>query len=286
MNRNLFLLFLALFFYTTASAQKIRMASVGNPENFNIFSMIKEDKSITNFHGFECADFIYNGRNCKVVKPKIAAPGKPWVWRARFWGHEPQTDVSLLERGFHVVYSDVAELYGNSESIDLWNQFYSLMRRCGLAEKAVLEGMSRGGVYAYNWALANPGKVACVYADAPVLDLKSWPGGKGKSLGSKKDWEIFKKDYRLTDDQADNFNNSPLDNAAKIAKLGFPMLHVVGDADDVVPVDENTAPFEKEVLAAGGNIKVIHKPGVNHHPHSLANPTPITDFILRATGQK
>jgi hypothetical protein len=61
------------------------------------------------------------------------------------------------------------------------------------------------------------------------------------------------------------------------------MLHVVGDADSLVPVSENTAIFEKQVLALNGNITVIHKPGVGHHPHSLPNPTPIVDFILKAT---
>jgi lysophospholipase L1-like esterase len=255
-------------------------------KDFEVFSKIREEKKISNFYGFECANFTLNGRECKIVKPKVTAPGKPWVWRARFWGHEPQTDVSLLERGFHVVYCDVAELYGNTEAIDLWNKFYALTQQCGLAKKAALEGMSRGGVYVYNWALANPDKVACVYADAPVLDLKSWPGGKGKSAGSKGDWEIFKKDYNITEEQAITFKNSPLDNAEKIARLGFPMLHVVGDADDVVPIAENTTLFEQRVKIAGGNINVIHKPGVNHHPHSLANPTPITDFILRATHYK
>jgi lysophospholipase L1-like esterase len=60
----------------------------------------------------------------------------------------------------------------------------------------------------------------------------------------------------------------------------------VGDADDVVPIAENTTPFEERVKAAGGNITVMHKPGVNHHPHSLENPTPIVDFIIAATGYK
>jgi lysophospholipase L1-like esterase len=258
----------------------------GGDKNFDIFSKIKEEKKISNFYGFECADFTLNGRECKIVKPKTAAKGRPWVWRARFWGHEPQTDISLLERGFHIVYCDVVELYGNTEAIDLWNKFYALTQQCGLAKKAALEGMSRGGVYVYNWALANPDKVSCVYADAPVLDLKSWPGGKGKSAGSKADWEIFKKDYNLTEAEADSFKNSPLDRAEEIAKLGFPMLHVVGDADDVVPIAENTMPFEQRVLASGGQIKVIHKPGINHHPHSLPNPTPITNFILANTGYK
>jgi lysophospholipase L1-like esterase/pimeloyl-ACP methyl ester carboxylesterase len=254
-------------------------------KRFDIFAKIKPEKNVTNFNGFDCANFKFNGRDCKVVRPKIAATGHPWVWRARFWGHEPQTDVSLLERGFHIVYCDVAELFGNTQAVGLWNKFYDLMQQCGLSKKVTLEGMSRGGVYVYNWALANPRKVACIYADAPVLDLKSWPGGK-KNAGGREPWEDFKKDYHLSEQQAMNFKNSPLDHAEKIATLGFPMLHVVGDADDVVPIAENTTPFQQRVLAAGGNIKVIHKPGVNHHPHSLQDPTPITNFILAATGYK
>lgn len=146
-----------------------------------------------------------------------------------------------------------------------------------------MEGMSRGGVYIYNWAAANPKKVAGIYADAPVLDLKSWPGGKGKGPGSAADWEIFKKDYGYTsEDETNDFKNNPLDKIPAIVKGHYPMLHVVGDADEVVPVDENTAVFEKKILAAGGNIKVIHKPGIGHHPHSLPDPQPIVDFILKA----
>lgn len=259
---------------------------LNSKKSFNIFSFISEEKKISSFYGYECADFVFSNHACKVVKPKKAAEGLPWIWRARFWGHEPQTDIALLERGFHVVYCDVAELFGNKEAVTTWNKFYSYMHKAGLSKKVVLEGMSRGGMYVYNWALANPGKVACVYADAPVLDPRSWPGGKGKGPGSKEDWEIFKKDYALTEEEALQFHNSPLDNAEKIARLGFPMLHVVGDADEVVPVDENTNPFEAAVKKAGGSITVIHKAGVKHHPHSLPNPSPIVDFILRATNHK
>ena len=251
-----------------------------------VFERINEQKVISSFYGYACADFTYKNRNCKVVSPKKVADGQPWIWRARFWGHEPQTDIALLERGFHIVYMDVAEMYGNEASILLWNQFYDYMHNIGMSKKVVLEGMSRGGIYAYNWALQNPNKVAAVYADAPVLDMKSWPGGLGKGPGSKDDWTIFKNDFNITEDQAKNFKNSPLDNAELIAKGGYPMLHVVGDADEVVPVDENTNPFEVRIKNAGGDITVIHKKGIGHHPHSLANPTPIVDFILKNTGYK
>lgn len=236
-----------------------------------------------NFYGFKGYDFLFQDRNAKIVIPKKTVLGRPWVWRARFWGHEPQTDIALLERGFHIVYCDVSELFGNDQSISIWNNFYEMLHGAGLSSKAVMEGMSRGGMYVYRWLASNPDRVVAVYADAPVLDMKSWPGGKGRGKGSPEDWEIFKKNFELkTEEEAIAFKGNPLDMAAQIALTEIPLLHVVGDADDVVPVDENTALFERKILESGGYMKVIHKPGIGHHPHSLPNPQPIVDFILRA----
>lgn len=249
----------------------------------DFFSKLKYTFKKSSFYGYACADFTFENRQAKIVAPKRAAKGNPWIWRARFWGHEPQTDIALLERGFYVVYCDVAELFGNKTAIALWNNYYSYLRSLGLAKKAALEGMSRGGVYVYNWAAENPDKVLCVYADNPVLDLKSWPGGKGESPGGKDEWEQFKKDYGYdTDQQAMSFAGSPIDKIKEIVKGKYPMLHVCGDADELVPMAENTTPFEQKILQAGGNIQVIHKPEGRHHPHSLPNPQPIVEFILSA----
>ncbi len=250
---------------------------------FDIFKKIEGPYTVSSFHGYDCADFKFEGRTAKIVKPRIVAANKPWIWRARFWGHEPQTDIALLDRGFHVVYCDVSELFGNKEALSIWNNFYRFLRKSKLSKKAVLEGMSRGGVYVYNWAAENPRKVAAVYADAPVLDMKSWPGGKGRGPGSASDWEIFKKIYGYkSEEETETFKNNPLDKIRQIVKGRYPMLHVVGDDDEVVPVEENTTPFEEKITKAGGTIKVIHKPGIRHHPHSLPDPTPIVDFILGA----
>lgn len=43
-------------------------------------------------------------RRCLVIAPKQPGPGNPWSWRGCYWDHEPQTEVELLRRGFHVAY--------------------------------------------------------------------------------------------------------------------------------------------------------------------------------------
>ena len=238
-----------------------------------------------NFHGYQGYEFANDGVMCKIVKPALEAKGKPWMIRARFWGHEPQTDIAMLENGFHIMYCDVADLYGSDQAVARWNNFYKRMVKAGFSKKVVLEGMSRGGLIVYNWTAQNPEKVACIYADAPVMDVKSWPMGKGKSTGSDRDTKQMLKAYGFADEAAAmNWKKNPLDCASVVAKAGIPVLHVVGDVDRVVPVAENTAIFEERMKALNAPITVIHKPGVDHHPHSLSNPAPIVRFILKATG--
>ena len=59
------------------------------------------------------------------------------------------------------------------KAVQRWNSFYKRMVKAGFNKKVALEGMSRGGLIVYNWAAQNPEKVACIYADAPVMDFKS-----------------------------------------------------------------------------------------------------------------
>lgn len=69
-----------------------------SPE-FDIFQALPADKQLGKFCGFEMATFTFNGRQAKVVKPRQIGRMAPWIWRARFWGHEPQADSALLVRG-------------------------------------------------------------------------------------------------------------------------------------------------------------------------------------------
>lgn len=78
-----------------------------------------------------------------------------------------------------------------------------------------------------------------------------------------------------------SFKGNPIDNLEPLAKAGIPIISVCGDADKVVPFKDNMDVVRSRYLALGGPVEVIIKPGVDHHPHSLENPEPVVDFILR-----
>jgi pimeloyl-ACP methyl ester carboxylesterase len=234
------------------------------------------------WNGFDRYDFSCDGKPAIVVVPSKAAAGNPWLWRGEFFGAFPSVDKALLAAGWHVAHLGCPNTFGSPDTMKHWEAFYGeLTARHALSAKPVMYGMSRGGLYVYHWAALHPDKVGLIYGDAPVCDVKSWPGGKGRGKGSKGDWELFKKVYGLTEEQAVAWTGNPIDELAPIAKGKVPILHVVGDADDAVPVEENTSIVQRRYEAFGGRFELIVKKGVGHHPHSLEDPTPIVNFILR-----
>jgi pimeloyl-ACP methyl ester carboxylesterase len=233
------------------------------------------------FPNFAADEFQFRGHQAVVIKPNITDTNKHWIWRARFWGHEPQLDKALLNEGFHIVYVGVANLFGNNEAVDIWNDFYTFVRKeYGLNERVVLEGMSRGGLIIFNWAAQNTEKVACIYADAPVCDIRSWPGGKFSGKGSGVDWQRCLTAHNISEETGATYEQIPLFTCVAVAKASIPTIFVCGDADGVVPFSENAAVVIQTMEANGNSPTLILKKGIGHHPHSLADPSPIKNFIL------
>jgi pimeloyl-ACP methyl ester carboxylesterase len=168
----------------SSAPQTGRVAAADGPEAFS--------GEKTSWHGFARYDFLLddrtlavekikagpeekNGirgevkgkRRCIVVAPKKRAPGKPWSWRGCYWDHQPQAEVELLKRGFHVAF--IAGDPGKQ-----WDAWYAFLTgKCGLSRRPNFIGMSRGGFNAFTWATANPDKVSCIYADNPALSPAS-----------------------------------------------------------------------------------------------------------------
>ena len=244
------------------------------------------DEQVDEWHGFTRHKFEADGCAAWVVEPKMALAGNPWSWCMEFPDAftERCAAPALLAAGFHHVHIVVGNTFGCPDAVKHFNAFYELLVAHGLAPKAVLIGISRGGLYAYRFASEHPERVAVIYGDAAVCDFKSWPGGKGKGKGSAGDWAALIQHYGFKDEaEALAYGGNPIDKLEPLAKAKVALIHVVGDADDGVPPEENTAIIETRYKALGGEIQVIHKPGVGHHPHGLDDPAPVVEFILKHT---
>lgn len=77
------------------------------PRKLSTFPGRKSD-----YHGYERYDFVVDQCDAIVVVSPRAAAGNPWIWRAEFFDHRPETDLALLSRGFHLAYIQVSNTFG------------------------------------------------------------------------------------------------------------------------------------------------------------------------------
>jgi pimeloyl-ACP methyl ester carboxylesterase len=239
------------------------------------------------WQGYSQYHFTISGRPAYIVAPKAAADGHPWIWRARFPSYHAEMDVALLAHGYHVAYVDVAGMFGSPRAVAVGDAFYSfLTQQRGLSRKVCLEGVSRGGLFVYNWSATNTDKVACIYCDTPVCDFKSWPGGKGDGLGSAAAWTQCLAAYGFQEQEAMKFEGNPIDHAAVIARAKIPILHIVSENDRVVPPKENTYLLQARLQQRGHDLEVISvaegTEQSNGHHFDHPQPERVVDFIRQA----
>ncbi len=244
--------------------------------------------SVGLWNGYEKREFTFQGHEAYVVLPRIAAVGKPWFWRARFPDYQPRPALGLLSKGYHLAYLDLPNIFGNPSAVAAWEAFYDhVVMNFGLAHKMSLEGISRGALFVYNWAAKHPELVNAIYCESPVCDMKSWPGGKGKGLGSAKDWEEALAAFNLSEEQMMHFNGNPIGEVAPLAARKVPVLHVVSDRDELCPPAENSDVFAERYRRAGGTIEVYRNTGMpdslNGHHFPLDDAGRIVNFIAGGT---
>ncbi|MGN0880675.1 MAG: alpha/beta fold hydrolase [Oligosphaeraceae bacterium] len=232
--------------------------------------------------------FVVNGCPAWLVEPEHPDASGRWVWCMEF----PDAFVErcgapeLLAHGYWYAHVSVGNTFGCPGAQETFRQFHAYVTQVlGLARRVVLVGISRGGLYALRFAAANPGLVSVVYGDAPVCDFKSWPAGRGVGVGSEADWRKLLGDYGFASEaEALAFRGNPVDLAGELHANGVAVVCVVGDADEVVPYEENTAVLEQRLAALGQRVTVFHKPGCGHHPHGLEDAAPVVAFIVAHNG--
>jgi len=176
MNRNFPLLLAAIssigiFWSVESIAAEVLVPFEGEKttwhDGFERFDFVMDEESlaIKPFHRLDGEKFAVGPpakgqRRCIVVVPKQAAAGNPWSWQGCYWDHEPQTEVELLRRGFHIVFI-------TPDPGKQWDAWYSyLTEQHGLAKKPAFVGMSKGGVNEYDWTTAIPKKF---HASMPTI---------------------------------------------------------------------------------------------------------------------
>ncbi len=133
-------------------------------EQTNVITPIKATKE----EGYGAKPSEKGKIRCIVVAPKQAAPGNPWSWRGCYWDHEPQSEVELLRRGYHIAFI----MCDPDPHWEAWYEF--LTGKHGLSRRPAFNGMSRGGINEFAWATTHPDKVSCIYADNPALRPESF----------------------------------------------------------------------------------------------------------------
>jgi len=243
--------------------------------------------TVDQWHGHARRRFQFEGAEAWVVVPATPLPGNPWSWCLMFPDAftERCAAPTLIARGFHHAFLDVGNTFGSPAAVAKLARFHDELVRRGLSPRPALIGISRGSLYAHRFASDHPDKVSVIYGDAGVCDIRSWPGGVAvgrKGKGSAGDWAEVKTLYGFADDAAAlAWTGNPVDTLAPLAKAGVALIHVVGDADEVVPPEENGLIVAERYRALGGTVVVIHKPGVGHHPHGLDDPAPVVEFVIR-----
>ena len=234
------------------------------------------------FHGFVRTTFDFRGCRAWIVEPACEpAAGHPWTWTMQWaTAFVPRTPVlHLLRQGWRHVTIDTFKYKMNEEGLEISKAFQDyLVGELGFAPRACLVGMSWGGFFSVRYTDYNPGGVAAMYLDAPLLNfdnLMSQP--REKVLSSVGVWAKGAPE-RWSDDP-----RMPVNMAEGVAKSGAPVYLLYGGVDRVVPPAVKCNMFVPRLKAAGVEVKEVARGSYAHHPHGLEiDDQSIAEFFKKA----
>lgn len=232
------------------------------------------------WNGYRKIGFEYSGKQAVLVFPKSARADGRWLFKTEYFGAFPAFELEMLERGFFVAHIDNDTRWCTDEDTERQYSFARLLHtEFGLCEKCMTVGMSCGGMQAVNLAAKHPDAVACMYLDAPVLNLLSCPCGIGDAGAQM--YDEFVAATGKTVSELINYRKHPIDLADELIKNDIPVFLVCGDSDRVVPYKENGAELYRKYTESGKTVFLTLKKGCDHHPHGLDDNAPLVEFALK-----
>ncbi|MCQ2462523.1 MAG: prolyl oligopeptidase family serine peptidase [Clostridia bacterium] len=238
--------------------------------------MMKND----DFHGFKSEIFEFDGQSAELVFPDKRAEESLLILKTEYWNAFPETELELLRRGHHLAFIKNINRWGTKEDIDRKAGFIKFLTEEYNLCSCVPVGMSCGGIFAVKLAALYPELISCIYLDAPVVNYMSCPCGfgNGNSLNADNS-EIMSALSLGSIGELMAYRDMPLDYLPRLTENKIPALLVAGDSDKTVPYDENGLFIERAYKNAGVDISVHIKPGCDHHPHGLPEPSYAADII-------
>lgn len=232
----------------------------------------------TVWNGYKRMDFLFEGREARIVFPNCPNENKNWLFKTEYFGAFPEFEIEMLGRGWHLAYIRNVTRWCLDEDLELKMRFANYLHtEFGLYPKCVPVGMSCGGMIACKLAAKYPQLVSALYLDAPVMNLLSCPAGVGVAQNIL--WQEFVDATGITLSQLTYYREHPIDKMPLLLENNIPVFLVYGDCDDIVPYCENGALLEKYYRENGGTVVAIGKQGCGHHPHGLSDNTPIVEFV-------
>ena len=194
----------------------------------------------------EVSTFEIDGRVCTVVAPGERADDAPWLLCANRPAADAVLEQQLLAKGFHIVWLDVEDLYGNAAAVALWDAVYARARdQFGLAAKPAIACRDHGALLAYNWAAQHSAQVACLYAETPWLRLEP-------TLDRRDDDSVSADAMKAHGVETSEHNGTPMGQAALIGEANIAVMHVYGPRRPGLPSDKDVQQFYAAYRMAGG----------------------------------
>lgn len=211
--------------------------------------------------GRRIEEIEFESRKGAIVFPEVPTADGRWAVYMEYFGAFPETAQRLLDEGYYIVYLANRSRWIADDDQPVRLRFFDyLEEKYELNHRAVLIGMSCGGLHALSFATQHPERVSAMYLDAPVVQAAIHNG----------DSQYFTPSACV----------GLVERLPVLAQNHIPIVMLYGENDVDVPYRMNGRCIETLYAQAGSDILIYAKPNGGHHPHGLKDPSLIVDYIL------